>query len=44
MKRLRSMGELAMEILHRQSVAYTLQNDEDVDVSCSESPALGREA
>ncbi|KAG1703086.1 hypothetical protein DVH05_007998 [Phytophthora capsici] len=29
--RLRRMGELSMEILHRQSVAYTLQNDEDVD-------------
>uniref|UniRef100_H3HBQ9 PH domain-containing protein n=1 Tax=Phytophthora ramorum TaxID=164328 RepID=H3HBQ9_PHYRM len=29
--RLRKMGELAMEILHRQSVAYTLQNDESID-------------
>ncbi|POM58451.1 Ras-specific guanine nucleotide-releasing factor [Phytophthora palmivora] len=29
--RLRRMGELAMEILHRQSVAYSLQNDENVD-------------
>ncbi|RLN71128.1 hypothetical protein BBJ28_00000197 [Nothophytophthora sp. Chile5] len=29
--RLRKMGELAMEILHRQSVAYTLQYDEDID-------------
>ncbi|KAE8910578.1 hypothetical protein PF003_g5156 [Phytophthora fragariae] len=29
--RLRRMGELAMEILHRQSVAYTLQHDEDIN-------------
>ncbi|RQM18295.1 hypothetical protein DD237_000084 [Peronospora effusa] len=29
--RLRRMGELAMEILHRQSVAYTLPNDEKID-------------
>ncbi|RLN60953.1 hypothetical protein BBJ28_00002667 [Nothophytophthora sp. Chile5] len=29
--RLRKMGELAMEILHRQSVAYTLQYDEQID-------------
>ncbi|KAG7393615.1 Ankyrin repeat and death domain-containing protein 1B [Phytophthora pseudosyringae] len=43
--RLRRMGELSMEILHRQSVAYTLQNDADVDkllhvslpYSCEES-------
>ncbi|KAJ8540597.1 hypothetical protein ON010_g12630 [Phytophthora cinnamomi] len=31
--RLRRMGELSMEILHRQSVAYTLRHDEDVNVS-----------
>ncbi|CAI5743895.1 unnamed protein product [Peronospora destructor] len=29
--RLRRMGELAMEILHRQSVAYSLPNDEKID-------------
>ncbi|CAH0489298.1 unnamed protein product [Peronospora farinosa] len=29
--RLRRMGELAMEILHRQSVAYTLPNDKKID-------------
>ncbi|KAG6609508.1 alternate phospholipase [Phytophthora cinnamomi] len=29
--RLRRMGELSMEILHRQSVAYTLRHDEDVN-------------
>ncbi|KAG2532942.1 hypothetical protein JM18_000903 [Phytophthora kernoviae] len=30
-RRLRKMGELSMEILHRQSVAYALQNDEKID-------------
>ncbi|KAG7401619.1 Ankyrin repeat and death domain-containing protein 1B [Phytophthora boehmeriae] len=30
-RRLRKMGELSMEILHRQSVSYALRHDEKVD-------------
>lgn len=30
-RRIRKMGELSMEILHRQSVAYALRNDDKID-------------